>query len=147
MRSLIGICAVLALALPVAAQADKKDELTELFTKLEAVVPKVSKAGYTVLHIEFDRLSKGAVYSLKRPMQKGHKYKVLGVGTPAVADIQVQVFDSKGKQVGEDQGEDSVGIVNLLPKKDATFSIRVKAAKLEQGQPYFFCLIASKPQK
>lgn len=129
---------------------EKKDALTELYGKLSAVSPKVVKAGYTILHIEFDRLGSGPSVTFKRQLQKGFKYKIVGVGAQGIADIEVKLLDSKNKVVAKDEGQDGVGIINLAPAASGTYTVRVAAAKMdgeEGARPYFFCLVASKPQK
>jgi hypothetical protein len=141
----------LALSLAALAEADKKkDDLTDLYARLSAVSPKVVKAGYTILHIEFDRLGGAPAYSFKRSLQKGYKYKIVGVGARGIEDIEVKLLDGKSQVVAQDESQDGVGIVNLTPGHNGNFTIRLAGAKMASGseaRPYFFCLVASKPEK
>ena len=59
---------ILLLATTARAEEAAKDDLTELYSKLGAVSPKVVKAGFTILHVEFDRLAPGGEYSLRRDL-------------------------------------------------------------------------------
>jgi len=137
---------LLSLALPVAAEEPAKDDLTELYAKLGLVSPKVVKAGYTILHIEFDRLGAGGEFTLKRDLTTKFKYKIVGVGSPGITDLRLRLVDAKGKVEASDPNQDSVAIINLTPKSAGLFTLKVGAAKLTGPRPYFFCLIASKPK-
>jgi len=127
-------------------QAAASDPLSELHTKFQAISPKLIKAGYTILHIEFDRVSRGSNYSISRSLSKGQKYKFVGVGLKAIGDIQISLIDAKGKTLAQDPGADAVGIVNYIPSQSGSYKVQVKSSTAE-GQVYFFCLIASKPHK
>lgn len=122
------------------------DPLSELHSKFQAISPKLLKAGYTIQHIEFDRISKGTPYVITRPLLKGQKYKFVGVGLKSIGDLQLSLVDSKGKTLAKDPGADSVGIVNYVASQSGSFKVQVKSSTAE-GQVYFFCLIASKPHK
>ena len=137
---------LLSLSLPVAAEEPAKDDLTELYAKLGLVSPKVVKAGYTILHVEFDRLAPGGEFSLKRDFTAKFKYKILGVGSHGITDLQLRLVDAKGKVEATDPNKDSVAIINLTPKSAGLFTLKIGAAKLTGARPYFFCLIASKPK-
>lgn len=140
---------LLMLSLPVTAEdpPPAKDDLTELYTKLGAVSPKVVKAGYTILHVEFERLAPGSEYSFKRELSGKFKYKLVAVGAPAINDLRLRLIDAKGKVEASDPNSDSVAIVNLVPKAGGVFQIKVGAAKVSSANAYFFCLLASKPAK
>lgn len=138
---------VLLLGAPLAlADAPAKDPLTELYAKLGAVSPKVVKAGYTILHVEFDRLAPGREYVFKHELSAQNKYKVVGVGAKGITDLQLRLIDSKGKVEGNDPRPDSVALINLVPKVGGIFTLKVGSSKIEGDRPYFFCLIASKPK-
>ncbi len=137
----------LLLLTPLAlAEEPPKDPLTELYSKLGAVSPKVVKAGFTILHVEFDRLAPGGEYSFKRELSAKNKYKLVGVGAKGITDLTLRLIDAKGKVEGSDPRPDSVAIVNLVPKAGGMFTIKVGASKITSDHPYFFCLIASKPK-
>ena len=140
---------LLTLIAPASQGEEPADELTDLYSKLTAVSPKVVGAGYKVLHIEFDRVGKGAPFVLKSQFHKGYKYKVVGVGAKGISDISITLLDTKGKPVGRDHGVDGVGIVNVMATTSTSFTIKITAHKLAPGsssRPYFFCLIASKAE-
>lgn len=131
---------------PALAEEPPKDDLTELYSKLGAVSPKVVKAGYTILHVEFDRLAPGGEYVFKRELTAQNKYKVVGVGSKGITDLQLRLIDSKGKVQASDPHSDSVAIINLVPKAGGVFTMKLGAGKIAGERPYFFCLIASKPK-
>ncbi|MBS2039431.1 hypothetical protein JST97_30880 [bacterium] len=143
------LLALLALT-PLARAEDPpppKDQLTELYTKLGAVSPKVVKAGHTILHIEFERLSPGSDYSFRRELNSKFKYKLVAVGAPTIHDLRLRLIDAKGKVDASDPNSDSVAIVNFVPKSNGAFNIKIGAAKVSGDQAYFFCLVASKPAR
>ncbi|MFN8608295.1 MAG: hypothetical protein U0931_12235 [Vulcanimicrobiota bacterium] len=148
MRKLV-LIPLLALSLAAGAEDPPapKDELTELYTKLEAVSPKVVKAGYTILHVEFERLAPGAEYSFKRELSGKFKYKLVAVGAPAISDLRLRLIDVKGKVEASDPNSDSVAIVNLVPKNPGVFNVKIGASKVSSEHAYFFCLVASKPAR
>ncbi|MBN9416264.1 MAG: hypothetical protein J0I12_12550 [Candidatus Eremiobacteraeota bacterium] len=137
---------LLLVAQAALAEEPPKDQLTELYSKLGAVSPKVVKAGYTILHVEFDRLAPGGEYSLRRDLSAKNKYKVVGVGAKGITDLQVRVIDPKGQGETNDRQVDSVAIINMVPKTSGLYTIKVGAGKINADHPYFFCLIASKPK-
>lgn len=137
---------ILLLATVAGAEEGAKDDLTELYSKLGAVSPKVVKAGFTILHVEFDRLAPGGEYSLRRDLSAKNKYKLVGVGAKGITDLQVRLIDAKGKVEANDPRPDSVAIINLVPKMSGLYTIKVGAGKIVGDHPYFFCLIASKPK-
>lgn len=128
------------------AQEPAKDDLTELYSKLGAVSPKLVKAGYTVLHVEFDRLAAGGEYLLRTELSPKNKYKVVGVGAKGIQDLKLRVVNSKGKLEVSDGHTDNVAIVNFVPKSAGVFTLKLGAAKIDGQRPYFFCLISSKPK-
>ncbi len=137
---------ILLLWAPALAEEPAKDPLTELYSKLEAVSPKVVKAGYTILHVEFDRLAPGGEYVFRQELSTKNKYKIVGVGGKGITDLQLRLIDSKGKVEVSDGHDDSVAIVNLVPKIAGVFTLKVGAGKIDGQRPYFFCLISSKPK-
>lgn len=141
--TLITLC---RLTLSVAAEEPKPPakDLSELYTRLSAISPKITKAGYTILHIEFDRLAPGGEYLLKRDLNHKYKYKLVAVATSGITDLQLRVIDSAGKVKAKDPNSDNVAIVNLIPDNGGQFSIKLGAAKITGNKAYFFCLIASK---
>ena len=146
MKKLLSL-ALLTLSLAAGAEDPPKDDLTELYTKLGAVSPKVVKAGYTILHIEFERLAPGSEYSFKRELNSKFKYKLVAVGVPAISDLRLRLVDAKGKVEASDPNSDSVAILNLVPKAGGQFNVKIGAAKVSSDHAYFFCLVASKPAK
>ena len=70
-------------AAPVAtfpsATIGDKEELADLLVKMAAICAKVTEAGYTVAHVEVDRLVKGKIYSASRTLYAGNSYKVVDV--------------------------------------------------------------------
>ena len=137
---------LLLLCPPVVAEEPAKDELTDLYTKLEAVSPKVVKAGYTILHVEFDRLAPGGEYVFRQELSTKNKYKIVGVGGKGITDLQLRLIDSKGKIAVSDGHDDSVALVTLVPKTAGVFTLKVGAGKIDGQRPYFFCLVSSKPK-
>ncbi|MBX3169778.1 MAG: hypothetical protein KF760_20410 [Candidatus Eremiobacteraeota bacterium] len=140
------LCFLILLASVALAEEPAKDDLSELYSKLGAVSPKVVKAGFTILHVEFDRLAPGGEYTLKRQLSAQNKYKLVGVGSQGITDLTLRLIDSKGKVEANDPRPDSVAIVNLVPKISGMFTIKLGARRITGNQPYFFCLIASKPK-
>lgn len=137
---------LILLASMALAEEPAKDDLTELYAKLGAVSPKVVKAGFTILHVEFDRLAPGGEYRVRRELSSQNKYKLVGVGSKGITDLTLRLIDAKGKVEANDPRPDSVAIVNLVPKSSGLFTIKVGAQKIAGDRPYFFCLIASKPK-
>lgn len=135
---------LVVLASVALAEEPPKDDLTELYSKLGAVSPKVVKAGFTIVHVEFDRLAPGGEYSFRRELSAKSKYKVVGVGSKGITDLTLRLIDAKGKVEGNDSRPDSVAIVNLVPKASGLFTFKLGAHKITGDHPYFFCLIASK---
>jgi hypothetical protein len=136
-------------AAKAAATSVDAQELATLLPKMNTITTKLAEAGYTVAHIEVDRLQMGKIYSATRKLYSGNNYKIVGVGGPGIADLDMDVQDSAAVVVGKDTQDDNVPIVDVTPKASDVFTIRVAAAKLtpttdKDSENYFFWVIAFK---
>lgn len=130
--------------LPSATIGDK-EELADLLVKMAAICAKVTEAGYTVAHVEVDRLVKGKVYAASRTLYAGNNYKIVGIGGKGIADLDMKLEDEDGATVAKDTETDNVPIVDVTPKAEGSFTVKVAASAMEKGfdpeAPYYFCWV------
>ena len=137
-------------ALPAALPGDK-EELADLLVKMAAISAKLVEGGYTVAHIEVDRLQKGQVYSASRKFYGGNSYKIVGMGGKGIADLDMKLVDAGGDDIAKDTADDNVPIVDANPRTESDYTIKVAAAALEKGADadaeYYFCWVIAFKRK
>ena len=137
-------------AMPAAMPGDK-EELADLLVKMAAISAKLVEGGYTVAHIEVDRLQKGQVYSASRKFYGGNSYKIVGMGGKGIGDLDMKLVDSAGDDIAKDTADDNVPIVDANPKAESDYTIKVAAAALEKGADpeaeYYFCWVIAFKRK
>jgi hypothetical protein len=131
-------------SLPKALTGDK-EELADLLVKMAAISAKLMETGYTVVHIEVDRLQKGQIYSASRTLHGGNSYKIVGLGGKGIGDLDMKLVDSDGDTVAKDTEADNVPIVDIAPKTEGSYTVKVAAAAIEKGfdpeSEYYFCWV------
>jgi hypothetical protein len=142
--------AAAAAAMPASPVGDK-EELADLLVKMAAISAKLADGGYTIAHIEVDRLQKGQIYSASRTLYGGNSYKIVGVGGKGIGDLDMKLTDEDGATIAKDTETDNVPIVDASPKREGTYTVKVVASAMEKGfdpdGEYYFCwVIAFKRQ-
>jgi hypothetical protein len=134
------------ISLPAAPVGDK-EELADLMVKVVAISAKVFELGYTVAHIEIDRIQKGEIYAANRVLYGSNNYRIIGAGGKGIADLDMKLTDESGTTIAKDTEADNVPIVEVNPKTQATYTIKVAPAALEKGfdeeSSYYFCIIVA----
>ena len=130
--------------LPATAIGDK-EELTDLLVKMATLSAKIVELGYTVAHIEVDRLQKGQIYSSTRTFYGGNNYRIVGIGGRGISDLDMKLVDSAGTTVAKDTEADNVPVVDVTPKAEGSYIVKVAASAMEKGfdpdSEYYFCWI------
>ena len=123
----IALAAAIALsgAAPAVAQSEYRQQLQSQFDNARNLV---SGDGYTVAIGPFiGMLNNGNRERFTIPVQKGVRYKVLGVCDNDCEDLDIRV--SIGDNVvAEDVLDDDVPIVNFTAKNETRYSVRVTMA-------------------
>jgi hypothetical protein len=130
---------------PTQPPAGDKEEMADLMSKLAEKTVKIFELGYTVAHVEVDRLQKGQVYSASRNLYGGNGYIVVGIGGRGIGDLDMKLEDAGGTTIAKDTEADNVPIVQVTPKTTGNYTVKVAAAAIERGfdpeNEYYFCWI------
>ncbi|MDI1448768.1 hypothetical protein [Polyangium sp. 6x1] len=78
-------------------------------------------------------LENGREVSVTRPLRAGVRYVILGGGSDGVEDLDLAVESPEGKSVAADTMDDAQPVVELTPKADGKYRIRLGNAKKGEG--------------
>lgn len=142
------VCLIIGFLLLHNSQAYTQDSDEELKGLLERVIllsAAMHSQGYTVVHIEVDKLQKGQNYSTSRKLFKDNHYKIVGFGGVGISDLDIKLYDENDNLIDEDTSNDNVPEVDVSPRWSGKFYIRTSVFSLENGystsNEYFFLYI------
>jgi len=143
---LFGVAFIAVIALAVSAYAvTTEEELEGLLGRIELLVATLNQQGYTIVHIEVDKLEKGQSYIASREFFTANDYVIAGIGGIGIGDLDVQLYDGKDNLIDEDNSDDNLPVVEVSPKFNGKYKVKVTPYSLEadadpEGE-YFFCYI------
>lgn len=134
-------CALVA-ALATPAFAQDAEYRAQLQTQLEAARSMFQGENMDVAAGPFfGSLAEGAKETYTLRVQRGETYHILGVCDNDCSDLDIRLLNSSGEVIGEDQLEDDVPIVELVPTITGTVRIEVEMYKCS-AEPCFFAVEA-----
>ncbi|MDI3285515.1 hypothetical protein [Polyangium sp. 15x6] len=78
-------------------------------------------------------LENGREVSVTRPLRAGVRYVILGGGSDGVEDLDLAVDSPEGKIIAADTMDDAQPVVELTPKAEGKYRIRLANAKKGEG--------------
>ena len=139
-------CLVVGLMFLVNAQSYAKDpdeEVSGLLQRIILLSAKMHQQGYTIVHIEVDKLEQGQKYMTSRRLFNDNHYKIAGIGGVGISDLDIKLYDSNNNLIDEDTSTDNIPEVYVSPRWSGDFFIRTSFHSLSRGYPtnseYFFC--------
>ena len=85
-------CLVVGLMFLVNAQSYAKDpdeEVSGLLQRIILLSAKMHQQGYTIVHIEVDKLEQGQKYMTSRRLFNDNHYKIAGIGGVGISDLDM----------------------------------------------------------
>jgi hypothetical protein len=93
--------------------------------------------GFTVAAGPFTgALQPGAKERFTLPVERGVKYKVLGVCDNDCSNVDLRIFNMNGQNIGEDITDDDIPIVDLEPKVTGTVQLEATMVTCSEAPCY-----------
>ena len=142
---------VFFIQVPLGMTQDSGEELSGLLKRVVLLSAAMHSQGYTVVHIEVDKLEKGQRYSKTRKLFSSNRYKIVGIGGVGTSDVDIKLYDENMNLIDKDTSFDNVPEVDVSPKWNGNFTIQTSVISLEPGyspeSEYFFCYICGFKRK
>lgn len=108
-----------------------------------AAVDKEEDRGNQVLLLQVDSVQKGSTKSQTITLAAGSKYRVYAIGDDnRIVDIDLSIDDADGKEVGKDDDDKNVAIVEVRVAKTQRYTLKTTPFKLKENiKDGFFALI------
>ena len=106
-------------------------------------VAKEEAQGNQVLLVQIDVATKGFTRSQTLTLRAGSKYRIYAIGDGnRIVDIDLSVDDADGKEVGKDNDDKNVAIVEVRVAKTQQYTLKAHPYKLKDGiKDGFFAFI------
>jgi hypothetical protein len=99
----LGVAALIfALSFTAYAQDSVAEELAALLQDLSGVLGELVDNGFTIEHFELDSLVLQGTYPVEYQFFAGYEYIVVGIGGPAITDLDLYLYDNEGNQIAHD---------------------------------------------
>jgi len=152
MRKKIFAVFILGLLLSSSGQSlyaqTQEEELVGLLQRLVLLTAKLYDDGYTIVHIEVDKLYRGQSYTDRRELFSSNYYRIIGMGGVGVKDLDLSIHDMYGNLITKDELTDNIPQLDVRINQTSNFTIKTSLYALEASYAnteYFFCyLIAFK---
>ena len=123
LRSLILGSLTLLLALAAPAQA----QMSSVNRQLNAIVSGLADDGYTESHLRrTGQLNDDRTRSYTIRLQEGMRYSIAGVCDDDCADLDLMLYDARGRMIDQDESTDDHPVVSVTAPRSGTFSVRVR---------------------
>jgi hypothetical protein len=136
---MVAVFSVLMLGSPAQAQVTT----LPILKRTLAVVAKEEAIGNQIIFVTIDNVEKGANKSHNITLPANAKYRIYAVGDDErILDIDLVVLDSNGREVGRDDDDQNVAIVEVRVRRTQQYTLKVIPDKLKAGvQDGFFSLV------
>ncbi|MBX9626916.1 MAG: hypothetical protein K2X82_24155 [Gemmataceae bacterium] len=145
LTDLFRLAAVAVAATGVVAAPASADPVTTLpvLKRALTIVAKEEGDDNQVLFMMVDAVKKGQTKSQTMTLDAGATYHVYAVGDDnRIKDIDLKVDDADGKEVGRDEDDTNLAIVELRVRKTQQFKFKVEPFRMRAGVgDGFFALI------
>jgi hypothetical protein len=136
-----GLVLGLVLAMPQVASAQVS--ALSVLKASAVVVEKEEDRGNQVLLVQVDVATKGFTKSQTITLSAGSKYRIYAVGdSKRIVDIDLSIDDADGKEVGKDDDDKNIAIVEVQVRKTQRYTLKANPFALKEGiKDGFFALI------
>ena len=127
MRSLV-IVAIGIVVLSQSASAQTQFE-RQVRTQLDSVGQTLAKKGFELTtQIHTGELEKERNEEVTLRLRAGVRYAIVGVCDQDCKDLDIVLYNSSGRELANDVGEDDVPVVELTPEREGNYIVRVVMA-------------------
>ena len=89
---------------------------------------------YKFIRSVIDVLQYRNEYVESRTFYLGNTYKIYGMGSDGITDLDIQIIDENGNVVIKDTQTDNLPIVEFTPTKTGKYTIKVLAYNVEEAK-------------
>ena len=144
----MALAALLILAASVGASASVEDarELAGILELVANALETLVEDRCIVWRLEVDSLVLGGNYTTTIELDAGTPYVIMGIGDPAISDLDIRVYAPNGTEIARDELDDDVPIVMLTASVTGRYAMNVSAESFVRGyDPFmdYFAIIVS----
>lgn len=132
----------------VSVQAVTMESLSNILVKTQIASTILLQGGFDIDCVIIDSLIYAGTYSETRTLCAGKIYKIFGIGSDGITDLDITLFDENGIKVAFDNNVDSVPEVIIIPFKTQIYKIKVLAyaVNIWTDEKNLFSLIISEKE-
>lgn len=136
---------IFALSFSASAQLSTADELAALLDDLSGVLGELVNNGFIIEHFELDSLGLQGTYPVEYRFAAGYEYIIVGIGGPAISDLDLYLYDSEGNQLAHDLEYGRFPTLLFDVEEEGTLHIFFRNFRLANGYsdmfPYYFSFV------
>jgi hypothetical protein len=121
------------------------EELIQLLDDVSRVMNTLVQNGFTIEHLELDSMGLDEKYRSSYPFYGGLEYAVVGIGGPAISDLDVYIFDDEAELFISDADDNPIAVVTFTVEESvlyhSVFHTYSLAAGYSEDSPYYFAFI------
>jgi hypothetical protein len=138
---------ILAASVGASAQVEEARELAGILELVAKALETLVEDGCIVWRLEVDSLVLGGSYTTAIELDAGTTFIIMGIGGPAIADLDIRVYAASGAEIAWDELDDDVPIVMFAPSVTGRHTINASAESFVRGydpfSDYYFAIIVS----
>jgi len=129
-----------------ATPQESLESMVSVMKKMTIISGAIIAGGNQVVHMSVDTLQRKGTYSEYRTFYYGTTYKITGIGSDGISDLDIVIIDANGNEVVKDTKADNLPDVTFTPTSTGTYTIKVLAystSDLAASQENFFGIVIS----
>lgn len=131
------VFAVLALASTI-VRADDRPYIYEVRNQLLERAEIAGLGGYTLTHKpSIDTLREGRSHYININLRAGMSYGIVGVCDSDCQDLDISLYDHRGKLIASDLQDDDIPVISLNPSRSGRYQIQVDMANCNANTCYY----------
>ncbi len=142
---LFTLASLLMVDFSAAADASNLEELSQILNDVSAVMNTLVNNGFVIEHLELDSMGVDETYRIPYPFYEGLEYIIVGIGGPAIADLDVYVLDQNGDLVVSNTDAGRISAVTMHMQSSTLYHSLFHAYSLAEGysedMPYYFAFV------
>ena len=148
----LGVAALIfALSFTAYAQDSVAEELAALLQDLSGVLGELVDNGFTIEHFELDSLVLQGTYPVEYQFFAGYEYIVVGIGGPAITDLDLYLYDNEGNQIAHDLEYGRFPTLLFDVEESGLLHVFFRSFRVANGYseelPYYFAFVIAARQE
>jgi hypothetical protein len=129
MKRIVLSAACLAVVVSTAAFATQDEWVRQVRRQLVGYGEQLANRGYELTHnIYTGSLDDDESTDVTMRLELGTQYAIMGVCDNDCSDIDLTLYDAAGNQIDQDIAADDYPLVEVTPRRSATYRVRVTMA-------------------